>query len=300
VYWSAGRTREGLEVIDGYLEMMGDDHELGAGLAVVSPYAYLLQFRGMCLVTLGDVREGRRHFELGLHAGEAAGDLDTQMLGHNNLVSLADHDWLTDGVLAHAKRNRELSEQAGNALGVALSYRALCCAHRHLGEYDKAIDAGRLAMDTLTARGTVGDNEAFVAATLADAYLDRGDLDEAEAVARRAVQAALASDARGYPEIRARTVMARVLTARGGAHALVAARGELDVVEARIEEGRHLVFAPGLWEARAELARADGADRVADEALARAAELAARIGAPKRAALLRERAGAAPAGHKGL
>jgi adenylate cyclase len=299
VYWSAGRTREGLEVIDRYLEIMGDDYELGAGLAVVSPYAYLLQFRGMCLVTLGDVREGRRHFELGLQTAEAAGDLDTQMLGHNNLVSLADHDWLTDGVLAHAKRNRELSEQAGNALGVALSYRALCCAYQHLGEHDEAVEAGRFAMDTLTARGTVGDNEAFVAATLATAYLDRGDLDEADAVARRALQAALASDARGYPEIRARTVMARVLVARGGAHALVAARGELDVVEARIEEGRHLVFAPGLWEARAELERANGADRVADEALVRAAELAARIGAPKRAGLLRERAGAAPAGRKG-
>jgi tetratricopeptide (TPR) repeat protein len=299
VYWSAGRTREGLEVIDGYLEMMGDDHELGAGLAVVSPYAYLLQFRGMCLVTLGDVREGRRHFELGLHAGEAAGDLDTQMLGHNNLVSLADHDWLTEGVLDHALRNHELAEQAGNALGQALGYRALCGAYHHLGEHEKAVDAGRTALRTLRARGTVVDNEAFVGATLATAHLGRGDVDAAADVARRAVRAAVASRGRGYQEIRARTVMARVLAARGDELALIAGSRELELAEARIEEGGHVLFAPGLWEARAELERAGGAERAADEALARAADLAAGIGAPGRAALLRRRVGAAPAARGG-
>jgi tetratricopeptide (TPR) repeat protein len=299
VYWSAGRSREGLETIDRYLEVMGDEHDLGAGLAVVSPRAYLLQFRGMCLVTLGDVPEGRRHFELGLEIGEAAGDLDTQMLGHNNLVSLADHDWLTEGVLDHALRNHELAEQAGNALGQALGYRALCGAYHHLGEHEKAVDAGRTALRTLRARGTVVDNEAFVGATLATAHLGRGDVDAAADVARRAVRAAVASRGRGYQEIRARTVMARVLAARGDELALIAGSRELELAEARIEEGGHVLFAPGLWEARAELERAGGAERAADEALARAADLAAGIGAPGRAALLRRRVGAAPAARGG-
>jgi hypothetical protein len=221
------------------------------------------------------------------------------MLGHNNLVSLADHDWLTDGVLDHALRNHELAEQAGNALGQALGYRALCGAHHHLGEHEKAVEAGRTALRTLRARGTVVDNEAFVAATLATAHLGRGDVDLAAEVARRAVRAAVASRARGYQEIRARTVMARVLAAQGDELALIGGSRELELAEARIEEGGQVLFAPGLWEARAELERAGGGERAADEALARAADLAAGIGATRRAELLRRRVGVAPAARGG-
>jgi class 3 adenylate cyclase/tetratricopeptide (TPR) repeat protein len=291
VYWSAGRSREALETIDRFLDLMGDDHGLGAGLAVVSPRAFLLQYRGMCLVTMGQVPDGRRHFELGLEIAEEAGDLDSQMTGHNNLVSAADHDRVTDNVLRHAVRNHELAERAGNATGQALGYRALSAAHHLLGNPDEAVDAGRKAVRTLRESGTVRDNEAFVVSALAAALLSRGDSEEAHAVAGQAVEAALASGARGHQEIRARTVLARTLIARHGPAGVAAALCELDAADARIEDGGHVVFAPGTWEVRAEAALARGDGEAAAVALTRAADLAEQIGAPRRAALLRDRLG---------
>ena len=149
-------------------------------------------------------------------------------------------------------------------------------------EWGEAVDRLEEILKTARERRTGIEQEPFMLAGLAEAYLGRGDATAARRAAEEAVRVAERGGMRFFGAV-AELALARVLLRADGASAVEAVRQALDRALARIEETGGITYEPFVRLELAELARLTGDAPRCQRELREAHRLFLEIGAPIRA-----------------
>jgi adenylate cyclase len=245
-------------------------------------------WRGVCLVWLGRLQEGREELDRCLHLAEELGvpDMASYALAFMNVAHYYAHD--PDRALATARQIEEFSRSLGEPpLLVAHAQTSLACAHIVAGRAADAVEPLRIALEI---HRRVEQHSAGPASSLlAEALLAAGDLPAAQLAAEQAIE--LAVRLKGLNEAQARGVLARAMLRRRGAAAREEAEAELAKAAEMIERYGARTIAPLLCEWRAELATVLGDDATCTQLLQQALQSYEEIGAPLQVARLRKEMG---------
>jgi class 3 adenylate cyclase/tetratricopeptide (TPR) repeat protein len=283
-----GRLREALATIEQGLELAAGDTRLGADTLFVSPYAWSVMTRSFLLAYLGRLTEAAEGLDSAMRLARDQGDVEVLGYAHANRAWLARQSGEIESALVHAAEAVEIAERMGNAYARTQAYSCLALAHLSREEWDEAVEAGEQSLAISRERRTGLQFEPWTLATLAEAYLARGDGPRARATVEQAVALARGRQIKVFEPITLLS-LARVLLASEGA----AARAEVEAaltralalakeMEARSEE-------PLVHVQLAELARLSGDEPGRARELREAHRLFADIGADRyRAALTRE------------
>ena len=246
-----GDLREALAAIEEGLQLAGDHRALGSAAAIVSPYAWLLLWRGFLRGWRGAPDGGQADIEQALEMARRDGDLETEAFGHIMLVRLCELADAPEGAIEHARAGVEIAERAGGAFWRGNAYQSLAIAHVLRGEWREAIDAVERALSLSRRRDVGREGDPLSLAFLSRARLGSGDADAALRAADEAV--ALARDhGTKTQELYARHHRAQALLASAGAAATEAAVVELESALQLVEATGARAFEPRL---RRDLAR---------------------------------------------
>jgi class 3 adenylate cyclase/tetratricopeptide (TPR) repeat protein len=249
-----GDLREALLVTEEGLRLAGDARVIGSAAAIVSPYAWLLLWRGLLQGWAGNLAEGRRAVEQALEIAREDEDPETEAFSHMMLVRLAELAGTSEGVLEHGRAGVEVAERAGGAFWRGNAHQCLAIAHVLRGEWDEAIAAIEHAL-SLSRRRDVGvEGEPLSLALLSRAQLGRGDPRAALAAADAAVALACARGTKGW-ELYARHHRAQALLAVAGRDGADAAAEEVERALTLVAVTGAQAFEPRLRRELAEIAR---------------------------------------------
>jgi tetratricopeptide (TPR) repeat protein len=277
-HYLAGRLREALLVAEQALAETREDLKLGADIFGFSVHINALFMRGLTVNAMGRCDEAEGNLDRAVQLARQHGDTENLGWTHGIYVELAWNTGHTEAALGHARHAVEIAEKIGSPFSRVVAYQILGEAHVLSEEWSQAAGLLERTLEIARQTRTALAEEAFVLATLAEAYLGVGDykrarvtVDEAVAVARR----------RGtkYYECLAHPRRARVLLRTEGA----AASGE---IQAALKEAQRLVEETGgrsqepfIHEGLAELARVTGDDATRQRELREAHRLFTEIGA---------------------
>jgi ATP/maltotriose-dependent transcriptional regulator MalT len=184
--------------------------------------------------------------------------------------------------LDHARSATELAERVGHALARVAASWALGVAHGLAGDWSTSVAALDTAL-TLARERRVLWAEPWLLTSLANAHLEAGNAQLAQARAKEALSVAQQYEARPS-EIDAHLAMARVRRCLEGQSALTAIEVGLERALALVRETGARGFEPHIYFERAELARLKGDEATRQRELREAHRLFTEIGAPVRAA----------------
>jgi class 3 adenylate cyclase/tetratricopeptide (TPR) repeat protein len=290
-----GRLREALATIERGLELAAGDARLGADTLFVSPYAWSVMTRSFLLAYLGRLTDAVNGLDTAMQLARDQGDVEVLGYVHANRAWLAREAGELESALAHAGQAVDIAERMGNAYARTQAYSCLALAHVSREEWDEAVEAGEQSLAISRERRTGVQFEPWTLATLAEAYLARGDVSRARATAEQAVAIARGSHIKVFEPIALRS-LARVLLASEGAGARAEVKAALSrglalakEMEARSEE-------PLLHVELGELARLTGDEAGRERELREARRIFAEIGADRYAAALTRELSAPPTG----
>jgi class 3 adenylate cyclase/tetratricopeptide (TPR) repeat protein len=252
-----GDLREAVAVTEEGLRLAGDSHVLGSASAIVSPYAWLLLWRGLLQGWTGSLDEGKLAIEQALEIARDDEDPETEAFSHMMLVRLGELAGNPEGVIEHARAGVEIAERAGGAFWRGNAHQCLAIAHVLRGEWDDAVVAVEHAL-ALSRRRDVGrEGEPMSLAFLSRAHLGRGEAGAALAAADEAVALARSCGTKGW-ELYARHHRALALVAVEGARGAGAAAVELERALELVEVTGARGFEPRLRRELASLAAGAG------------------------------------------
>jgi len=267
-----------LEAIDTALHIAGEDAQLGAQEAGLSPYAFLTMYRGAVLVDIGPIDAAARQLERALTLARELGEEEIRGWTHDFYAQLAQHSAEPRAGLAHAREAIEVAERIGNSFSRAAAYFGLGCVHLRLEEWHEAAEVLEAALTMVRELRTGLHLEPGILARLGHAQCGLGEMERARVTVREAVALAQRRNTRLH-ECVACIILARVLRQSEG----LTLR---DDIEGALARALMLVGATGArcWEppARvelAELARLSGDKAAAERELREAQRLYADIGA---------------------
>jgi tetratricopeptide (TPR) repeat protein len=293
-----GRLREALATIERGLELAAGDARLGADTLFVSPYAWSVMTRSFLLAYLGRLTEAAEGLDTAMQIASDQGDVEVLGYAHANRAWLARQTGEFESALGHAGQAVDIAERMGNAYARTQAYSCLALAHLSHEEWDEAVWAGEQSLAISRERRTGVQFEPWTLATLAEAYLARGDGSRARATAEQAAGLARERQIKVLEPITLLS-LARVLLASEGAGATAEVKAALtralalaNEMEARSEE-------PLVHVELAKLARVTGDDARRERELREAQRLFEEIGADRYAAALARELSAPPTGRPG-
>ena len=288
-----GRLREALATIDQGLELAAGDARLGADTLFVSPYAWSVMTRSFLLAYLGHLQEAAEGLDSAMQLAHRHGDVEVLGYAHANRAWLGRQTGEVESALTHAGKAVDIAERMGNAYARTQAYSCLALAHLSREEWDEAAEAGEQSLAISRERRIGVQFEPWTLATLAEAYLGRGEGLRARTTAEQAVALARGSHIKVFEPITLLS-LARVLLASEGARARAEVKAALSraltlakEMEARGEE-------PLVHVELGELARLTGDDAGRERELREAQRLFAEIGADRYAAALTRELSAPP------
>ena len=290
-----GRLREALATIERGLELAAGDSRLGADTLFVSPYAWSIMTRSFLLAYLGRLKDAVKGLDTAMQLARDQGDVEVLGYTHANRAWLARETGELESALAHAGQAVDIAERMGNAYARTQAYSCLALAHASREEWDQAVEAGEQSLAISRERRTGVQFEPWTLATLADAYLARGDGSRARATAEQAVAIARGSHIKIFEPIALRS-LARVLRASEGAGARAEVKAALSRALALAKEMGARSEEPLVHVELAELARLTGDESGRERELGEARRIFAEIGADRYAAALTRELSAPPTG----
>ena len=290
-----GRLREALATIERGLELAAGDSRLGADTLFVSPYAWSIMTRSFLLAYLGRLKDAVNGLDTAMQLARDQGDVEVLGYTHANRAWLARETGELESALAHAGQAVDIAERMGNAYARTQAYSCLALAHASREEWDQAVEAGEQSLAISRERRTGVQFEPWTLATLADAYLARGDGSRARATAEQAVAIARGSHIKIFEPIALRS-LARVLRASEGAGARAEVKAALSRALALAKEMGARSEEPLVHVELAELARLTGDESGRERELGEARRIFAEIGADRYAAALTRELSAPPTG----
>ena len=290
-----GRLREALATIERGLELAAGDSRLGADTLFVSPYAWSIMTRSFLLAYLGRLKDAVNGLDTAMQLARDQGDVEVLGYTHANRAWLARETGELESALAHAGQAVDIAERMGNAYARTQAYSCLALAHASREEWDQAVEAGEQSLAISRERRTGVQFEPWTLATLADAYLARGDGSRARATAEQAVAIARGSHIKIFEPIALRS-LARVLRASEGAGARAEVKAALSRALALAKEMGARSEEPLVHVELAELARVTGDESGRERELREARRIFAEIGADRYAAALTRELSAPPTG----
>jgi class 3 adenylate cyclase/tetratricopeptide (TPR) repeat protein len=290
-----GRLREALATIERGLELAAGDSRLGADTLFVSPYAWSIMTRSFLLAYLGRLKDAVNGLDTAMQLARDQGDVEVLGYTHANRAWLARETGELESALAHAGQAVDIAERMGNAYARTQAYSCLALAHASREEWDQAVEAGEQSLAISRERRTGVQFEPWTLATLADAYLARGDGSRARATAEQAVAIARGSHIKIFEPIALRS-LARVLRASEGAGARAEVKAALSRALALAKEMGARSEEPLVHVELAELARLTGDESGRERELREARRIFAEIGADRYAAALTRELSAPPTG----
>jgi class 3 adenylate cyclase/tetratricopeptide (TPR) repeat protein len=290
-----GRLREALATIERGLELAAGDARLGADTLFVSPYAWSIMTRSFLLAYLGRLKDAVNGLDTAMQLARDEGDVEVLGYAHANRAWLARETGELESALAHAAQAVDIAERMGNAYARTQAYSCLALAHASREEWNQAVEAGEQSLAISRERRTGVQFEPWTLATLAEAYLARGDGPRARATAEQAVAIARGSHIKIFEPIALRS-LARVLRASEGAGARAEVKAALSRALALAREMEARSEEPLVHVELAELARLTGDESGRERELQEARRIFAEIGADRYAAALTRELSAAPTG----
>jgi tetratricopeptide (TPR) repeat protein len=270
-----GRLREALETIERGLELAAGDARLGADTLFVSPYAWSVMTKSFLLAYLGRLPEAAEGLDRAMELARRQGDVEVLGYAHVNRAWLARQTGDVESALPHAGQAVDIAERMGNAYARTQAYSCLALAH--------------------LSRRTGVQFEPWTLATLAEAYLARGEGRRARATAEQAVALAHGNRIKVFEPITLLS-LARVLLASEGARARADVKAALSRALALAKEMEARSEEPLVHVELAELARLTGDDSGRERELREAHRLFAEIGADRHTAALTRGLSAPPTG----
>ncbi|HEY2714750.1 MAG TPA: adenylate/guanylate cyclase domain-containing protein [Solirubrobacterales bacterium] len=168
--------------------LMGDDPEVGAGVVIASPRAWANVAQAMAQRERGNEEEAERLIEAALAETAAREDLETESWALGTRAQLLADRGDTEGALAIALRNRELTERLGDVFSRTIALTSLAYVELEAGEFEAALVDVELAdRGYREAMGTPGEMAAWRGTMRARALLGTGRIEEALAQAEEAV-----------------------------------------------------------------------------------------------------------------
>jgi class 3 adenylate cyclase/tetratricopeptide (TPR) repeat protein len=290
-----GRLREALATIERGLELAAGDSRLGADTLFVSPYAWSIMTRSFLLAYLGRLKDAVNGLDTAMQLARDEGDVEVLGYTHANRAWLARETGELESALAHAGQAVDIAERMGNAYARTQAYSCLALAHASREEWDQAVEAGEQSLAISRERRTGVQFEPWTLATLAEAYLARGDGSRARATAEQAVAIARGSHIKIFEPIALRS-LARILRASEGAGARAEVKAALSRALALAKEMGARSEEPLVHVELAELARVTGDESGRERELREARRIFAEIGADRYAAALTRELSAPPTG----
>ncbi len=288
-----GRLREALTTIERGLELAAGDARLGADTLFVSPYAWSVMTRGFLLAYLGRLPEACEGLDSAMQLARDQGDVEVLGYAHANRAWLARQNGVVESSLAHARQAVDIAERMGNAYARTQAYSCLALAHVSREEWDEAVEAGEQSLAISRERRTGLQFEPWTLATLAEAYLARGDVGRARATAEQGVALARGRHIKILEPLTLLS-LARVLLASEGAGASAEIKAALSRALALAKEMDARSEEPLVHVELAELARVTRDDAGWERELREAHGLFTEIGADRHAAAALSRALSAP------
>ncbi len=258
------------------------DLDLGSGLIGLSPYIYLLSFKGLALADLGRLGEAARDLDRSLELAPQRGEAVSLGLAHVAYPFLARYTGDAQGALAHARHGLEIADRIGNIPMRVVALWGLGAGHLLKEEWSGAAAALEEALTVARDRRTGLQFEALILACLAEAYLGCGDAAGARATAEDAVAVGRRRGTKGF-EREAHLALARVLLRTEGARSRKAIEAALGRALALVEESGARGLEPFIRVELAELARLTGDEAARRRELREAQRLFTEMGAPSNA-----------------
>jgi class 3 adenylate cyclase/tetratricopeptide (TPR) repeat protein len=275
-----GRLAEALEILEGYLAAAGETPRLGFN-AFNTP-VFALWYRAAILLEMGRVAEGTRALGRAEQLARERGE--TEILGwvHFTRAFFADVMGDVESALAHARQSLEIALKIGSGFARVHTHRVLAYVHQVREEWDESLRAAEETLASMRELRTGLETQPDALTALAEAYLGRGDVARARAVAEEAV--ALARQL-GTPvfELRGQLTLARCLRRAGGASAGAAIEAALDRALTLARETGARRYEPVIHLERAELAGLTGDEPARRRELREAHRLFLEMGATARA-----------------
>ena len=173
--------------LDEMLELTGGDPSVGAGIVLGSPVAWALMGKGLVRRERGRLEAAEELFEAALRQAVADGDPETASWVRGNQTGLLARRGDTEGALAVARRNCELTERLGDVFSRSLALSNLAWARLTAGEAEGALEsideAERIYREAMR---TGGEMECWRAQLRAQALTAVGRAEEAVGIAERA------------------------------------------------------------------------------------------------------------------
>jgi class 3 adenylate cyclase/tetratricopeptide (TPR) repeat protein len=169
------------------LALTDADPDVGAGVVIASPRAWAKVARGMAQRERGNLAEAERLIDAALTEAAAREDLETESWSLGTKAQLLADRGDTEGALAVALRNRELTDRLGDVFSRTVALSSLAYVEVEAGEFEAALaDVGRADRDYLEAMGTRGEMDAWRGTIRARALLGAGRAEEALEQAEKA------------------------------------------------------------------------------------------------------------------
>jgi adenylate cyclase len=176
------------QMLDEVLELAQGDRSVGAGVILASPTAWAVMGKGMVRRERGQFDEAEELFGRALVLTTEDDDPETASWVRSNQAGLRAIRGDTEGALAIARRNCELTERLGDVFSRSLSLANLSWAHVAAEQYEDALatieQADRLYREAMH---NGGEMEAWRAQMRAQALTGLGRSEEAIEVAEGAV-----------------------------------------------------------------------------------------------------------------
>jgi adenylate cyclase len=276
--FSIGEYRDAVAMCDRALDLADGDPTVGAGVNYGCPSAWCHGFKGMLLVTLGELDEARHLIEQAATIAREQGDIEVVGFSHVHATYLAYVAGEPEVALSHARQALEIAERIGDSYGRGVAWGFLGLAERMRGEWRQAIEALERCVAIASEGRTAGGEEAVVLAALGESYLGLGDRERAGVLVAEGLELAHAQG-NVAGEILASVALARVLLASSG-------RVSREAIEAALARALELAcrtgakaYEPLVHVELAELARRGGDERRRERELREAHRLFTEIGA---------------------
>lgn len=270
------RTLENARLL---IELTRDDHLLGGGLGVESPYVWSLGFRALPLATKGRFAEARAAAEEGEEAARRLGLTETLGWIHSFRVG---HEHWSGGrdpsIVGHGRAAVEIAEKIGSTFSLVEALVWYAEALRIAGDPEEALAVAGQALERIQASGAGRDGEPYAYWISANAHTDAGE--PAKATAAAELGTSLARQ-RGIRAVEPGTLLAG---ARG--HIRCGSKRDLEHAASLLGEARALCekldasgYRPEILALSAELAAARGDEQARREALEAGLAAAREMGA---------------------
>ena len=191
VHMCAGDLDRLEATIDGMLEIVDGDPDLGAGIVIGSPIAWGLMAKSVALRERGRPEEAERLLDEALREAAERGDPETESWTLSSKATVLAESGEIEAALALALRNRELTERLGDVFSRSMALSSLAYVRLEAGEFAAALEEIELAdRGYREAMGSGGETEGWRATLRARALLGLERPEEALAQAEWAAHTA--------------------------------------------------------------------------------------------------------------